>query len=81
LGDSRVMRHARYELCFRAATSVGVAGVLYLAAYGPVWSILVRFPQIAPVVGKIYEPVPQSVQAALLDLWCRVDKRIPRCPD
>ena len=76
LGISRAMKDSSYTLVIRIAAGAGVALVLYLAAYGPAWSVAVRFPKTAPILGTIYEPLPRSVQGDLLKLWCRIDRRV-----
>ena len=70
------MKDSSYALVIRVAAGVGVALVLYLAAYGPAWSVAVRFPRTAPVLGIIYDPLPRTLQGDLLKVWCRIDRRV-----
>lgn len=70
------MKESSYALVIRIAAWGGLALVLYLAAYGPAWSVAVRFPRTAPILGTIYEPLPRAMEGNLLRLWCHIDRRV-----
>jgi hypothetical protein len=53
-----------------------LAVALYLAGVGPAWSVAVRFPKAAPILGTFFDPLPAAIQGDILKLWCRVDKRV-----
>ena len=78
LGGFRVMaERTQIARCLvRFIVVISVAVLLYVVAYGPAWSLAVRFPKTAPILGTIYEPLPRSFQGDLLQLWCHIDKRV-----
>jgi hypothetical protein len=75
-GVARAMKDSSYRMAIQVAGALCAALVLYLAAYGPAWSVAVRFPSAAPILGTVYQPLPKTLQGGLLRLWCRVDRRV-----
>ena len=58
-----------------------VAGlVVYVASFGPMWSIMVRVPGSemlkARVFWTIYQPFPETLRRLWFDVWREVDPEV-----
>ena len=66
----------RYGLRVLLALFAGVT--LYIASYGPAWSVVIRVSGSSERWLGIYKPLPAEMRAEILRIWGKVDPKVDR---
>jgi hypothetical protein len=60
----------------RSLVAIVVVGLVYVASFGPMWSLAVRTRMPTPFTWAIYRPIPETCQMQMLRIWGAVDPEV-----